>query len=223
MSDFQAEGKRILLVEGPDDWNVVKNICSQLQLGIIHEWHHGKPASGTQHATQGKEALLQSLPQHLKASDISSLGIILDADESLNNSWQSVRHTLIRSGYADVPKQPFPDGTVLPAPTEPTSLLPRVGIWIMPNNQISGTLEDFLSFLIPDGDALLPHAQDIISNLPEKRFTDAHRPKALMHTWLAWQKEPGKPYGQAITTRYLDTSLPVAKTFADWLKRTFFE
>ena len=44
-----------------------------------------------------------------------------------------------------------------------------------------------------------------------------------MHTWLAWQSEPGKPYGQAISAKYLNTDLPMAKTFANWLRRTFFD
>ena len=179
-----AQGKRILLVEGPDDAHVVKNICGRLKLGKIDDTHHGKPSTANDPATQGKQALLQSLPQHLKGSDIASLGIILDADENLAGSWQAVRQVLIASGYADVPEQPAVEGTVLKSPPEPT-LLPRVGVWIMPDNQINGTLEDFLSFLVPTDDVLLPCARQAISGLPEQRFSSNSTSKALMHTWLA--------------------------------------
>ena len=93
----------------------------------------------------------------------------------------------------------------------------------MPDNQLDGTLEDFLKFLVPEGDPLLPYAEQTLNNLPETHFTSPRRPKALMHTWLAWQNEPGKPYGQAISAKYLNTDLPMAKTFANWLRRTFFD
>lgn len=222
MNHFQTEGKRTLLVEGPDDEHVIKSICGQLRIGIIDECLHGNQTSQGKLGSQGKEALLQALPTHLKGSDRSSIGIVLDADENLDGSWQAIRKKLIESGYTGVPEHPDPAGTVVLPPPEPT-ILPRVGIWLMPDNELDGTLEKFLSLLVPENDDLLPLARRTISDMPKKRFTEAHAPKALMHTWLAWQKEPGKPYGQAITARYLDTSLPIAQTFANWLRRTFFE
>jgi hypothetical protein len=63
-----------------------------------------------------------------------------------------------------------------------------------------------------------------IDNIPSRhrRFSDVRAAKARIHTWLAWQEEPGKPFGQAISARYLDPNLPAANTFATWLQRTFF-
>jgi hypothetical protein len=37
-----------------------------------------------------------------------------------------------------------------------------------------------------------------------------------------WQEEPGKSFGQAVSARYLDPSLPAADVFAAWLQRIFF-
>ncbi len=42
-----------------------------------------------------------------------------------------------------------------------------------------------------------------------------------MRTWLAWQEEPGKPFGTAITARYLDADAPPAKALVDWMRRLF--
>lgn len=94
----------------------------------------------------------------------------------------------------------------------------------MPNNCVAGILEDFLRFLVPLNDPLFDHVvQSIDTILPGHcRFTDLKKPKARIHTWLAWQEEPGKPFGQAITARYLDPDLPAADVFAQWLHRTFF-
>lgn len=45
--------------------------------------------------------------------------------------------------------------------------------------------------------------------------------KAEIHTWLAWQKEPGKPLGQAITARYLNPNAPDAQQLIAWIRRVF--
>jgi hypothetical protein len=94
----------------------------------------------------------------------------------------------------------------------------------MPDNRVPGIIEDFLKFLIPDGDDLLTHVERSVDSIaPElRRFNELKYPKALIHTWLAWQEEPGHPYGQAIAARYLDARLPSADMLAGWLRRTFF-
>lgn len=218
-------GKSVMLVEGPDDEHVIKSICGQLKLGLIDDFRYGRRGASND---RGKQSLLMALPIQLLESDVTAVGIVLDADDDLHASWQAITHAL-RSvsgaggdqGYPEIPPEPDPFGTVIPAPGG-LSLLPRVGIWIMPDNRLNGALEDFLKFMVPADDGLLPHAESVIDSLPHTPFTPAHRTKALVHTWLAWQKEPGKPYGQAISARYLDTSLPEAQLFADWLRRTFF-
>lgn len=94
----------------------------------------------------------------------------------------------------------------------------------MPNNKLPGCLEDFLRFLVPDEDPLFAHVEHALDGIPpeQRRFDALKRPKAKIHTWLAWQAEPGKPFGQAISSRYLDPDLPMADVFARWLQSTFF-
>ena len=52
-------------------------------------------------------------------------------------------------------------------------------------------------------------------------YTSVHRPKALIHTWLAWQETPGMPMGQAITARVLSHESPIAIAFVAWLQHLF--
>jgi hypothetical protein len=205
-------GKRVLMVEGVDDEHVVKHICKERRLGLIDKIRD----------CNGKAPLLENLAVQLKESDICSLGILLDADTDLQARWQAVTSRLKQAGYTEVPADPSPEGTVIPAPAN--SLLPRVGIWLMPDNRVNGILEDFLRFLVPEGDPLFAHVEQSLDTIPARqcRFTELKKPKALIHTWLAWQEEPGRPFGQAITARYLDASLPAAGIFAGWLQRTFF-
>ena len=101
-------------------------------------------------------------------------------------------------------------------------IVPRIGIWIMPDNKIPGILEDFVKYLIPEDDSLRDYSLQCVDNLPEKRFKDSYRSKAEIHTWLAWQEEPGTPMGLAVTKKYL-CNVDSARTFLDWLNRLFNE
>lgn len=104
------------------------------------------------------------------------------------------------------------------------TLLPRLGVWIMPDNQKSGTLEDFLRFLVPQPTILFDHVRNSVAAIPEgeRRFKPLDEPKAIIHTWLAWQKEPGRPFGTAITARFLDPNVPEVDVLVAWLNRLFF-
>ena len=99
------------------------------------------------------------------------------------------------------------------------------GIWMMPDNQTKGILEHFLRFLVPQGSRLFEHVESSVATIPEgeRRFTKLAEPKALIHTWLAWQEEPGKPLVTAITARYLDPDVPEVDVLVAWLKRLFQE
>lgn len=204
-------GKKVLLVEGKDDENVIKHICGNRGVGQIEIQQEGNV-----------EELLHGLPVRLKASDIAVLGVLLDADTDPMGRWQAVRQPLVQAGYEQVPETPAADGTVLAAPLY--SLLPGFGVWMMPDNGSAGILEDFLRFLVPPESRLFGHVNTCVASIPEdeRRFSKAAEPKAIIHTWLAWQKEPGRPLGTAITARFLDPDVPQVHLLAGWLKRLFF-
>jgi hypothetical protein len=206
--------RKVLLVEGRDDEHVLKNLCGQRGIPPLDEV---KPHEGVDH-------LLESFPVRLKASeDGDVVGLVIDADTDLASRWESLRQRLTRAGYEAVPDSPAPEGTILDPPTG--KLLPRVGIWIMPDNRISGILEDFLRLLVPHGSRLFDHVTSCVAAIPqdERRFSQLAEPKAVIHTWLAWQEEPGKPLGTAITARYLDPHAPQVDVLVSWLKRLFFQ
>jgi len=52
-------------------------------------------------------------------------------------------------------------------------------------------------------------------------FKEAHLSKAELYTYLAWQDEPGKPFGIAITAHALQPETKIAHLFTDWLHRLF--
>jgi len=99
----------------------------------------------------------------------------------------------------------------------------------MPNNQLPGMLEDFLQFLLPTDDSLWKRAETSVREIPEDdlpfdltgKDKTPWLKKAQIHTWLAWQKEPGRPLGQAITKSYLNSKAPLAQKLVDWLRKLF--
>jgi len=124
-------------------------------------------------------------------------------------------------GYEKLRDNPAAEGTIVEPPAG--KFLPRVGIWIMPDNQTKGILEDFLRFLVPEGSALFEHVKSSVAAIPqgERRFHLLAEPKAVIHTWLAWQEEPGKPLGTAITARYLDPDVTQVDVLVSWLNRLY--
>jgi hypothetical protein len=167
---------------------------------------------------KGIENILKALPIALKLRKPRRLGIIVDADDDLDRRWQSFYNILVATGYNNVPSVPIIAGTIITQ-----TRLPEIGIWLMPNNQMTGMLEHFASALIHPSDILWPMACDVVQEVIATKcnFASVHQRKAEIHTWLAWQEEPGKPMGQAITKRYLDAGAPHAQKLIAWLRNLF--
>jgi len=207
----------VLLVEGKDDDAVVNAIARDGASSLVFKIKHGELGG----STGGIEWVLQTLPTTLKQTDlIRRLGVVVDAYIDLMSRWMAITRILGAGGYSDLPAKPEFRGTIIQS-TNPRR--PVVGIWLMPDNRLPGMLEDFTALLVPPDDALFIHARSCVRGLPLAygRFSQCHLPKADIHTWLAWQEEPGKPLGTAITARFLDASLPPAQAFRRWLVRLF--
>lgn len=203
---------KVVMVEGKDDEHVIKHLCG----------NRGIPPVLKVLGHQSVENLLESIPVRLKAAyDGDIVGIVLDADESLTNRWAAVRQHLLKLSYANVPITPANFGLIIDPPDE--SLLPRVGVWLMPDNQLNGMLEDFLALLVPASAPLFDRIKRTVDDIPdtERLFSLTARSKVLIHTWLAWQKDPGLPFGTAITARFLDPLHTEADKFVAWLRQLY--
>ena len=207
-------GIKILMVEGTDDRHTVMHICRSY--GIPDQIEIQTCGSVGQVLASIDVRLLQAVEE----GDV--VGIMVDADESASNRWQAIRRSILAAGYADVPEQMADGGVIIEPPAG--TILPRAGVWIMPDNRAAGILEDFLRFMAPTDSALFQYAEVSVDGIPtaERRFRDVDRPKALLHTWLAWQETPGRPFGTAISAQFLDPAVPETAAFAAWLRNLFF-
>lgn len=196
-----------LLVEGNDDQHVIWTLCEKFKVEENFDVID----------TEGIEKLFAQIPIRLKQSGIDTIGIVIDADSNLTGRWNSLSGIFTNLGYT-LPVQIPVDGLVI----QLSGI--KLGVWIMPNNSLNGMLEDFISFLVPDEDQLLKFANDTLAEIETNslnKYSSIHKSKALIHSWLSWQEDPGTPMGLAITKRYLSTEKDICKSFVEWLNETF--
>jgi len=142
------------------------------------------------------------------------IGVVLDATEG---RWAQVTSKLGPHGYT-IPPTRDPKGTIL----EGDEAKPTVGVWIMPDNVSQGMLEDFLLPGAPPGGVeVAREAVELAKKKEVATFKDVHHSKAVIHTYLAWQDEPGRPLGLSVTSKLLSAETPAAKRFIAWLTRLF--
>ncbi len=170
----------------------------------------------------GYDKAIALLKLAIYQSDLSNIGIIVDAnDAGAAARWQAIRNILTDKYSEETLAQA--DGQVGPKVIQEANL-PTLGVWIMPDNDGTGYLEHFLSGLVPPGEALWGHVNTVVTTLraqPFNEISEAKSGKAMLHTWLAWKKEPGKPFGQALVAQYFDIHAPSVEPFLDWFKATF--
>ena len=201
----------IFLVEGNNDENVLRHL-SRIH-GIINNIKdiHVDPC-------EGLPDLLNLIPVRVKANP-PSLGIIVDANADIQTRWKELSTILSAHGYF-LPDVPEKQGTIVRQ-----NNLPLLGIWLMPDNQSNGMLENFLITMVPAEDKLFPIADRTLTEIEQKpeliRYPLHKHSKALVHTWLAWQQKPGLPFGTAIAEHYFNTDNELVKQFLEWVKKLF--
>ena len=199
---------KILLVEGKNDQHVIWSLCNKFSINENFDVID----------CEGIDKLIEQIPIRFKQSGIEAIGVIIDADIDLNSAWQKIRSSFLTQN-CPVPENIPSDGLIC----EKSAGI-KTGAWIMPDNNLNGMIEDFISFLIPEDDSLLPIADDILLNIEQNdlnKYSLSQKSKAKIHTWLSWQEEPCTPMGLAITKRYLTTNHAVCTKFIDWLKELF--
>ncbi|MFK7032196.1 DUF3226 domain-containing protein [Flavobacterium oreochromis] len=197
-----------LLVEGNDDQHVIWALCEKFE--VIENFDVID--------CEGITKLYQQIPVRFKQSQIDTIGLIIDADSEIKDSWKSIGTLLTSQGFT-IPESIPLEGLIL---MNSTGF--KVGVWIMPNNNENGMLEDFISFLVPKDDKILPIVNETLTNIEKKglnKYSLIHKSKATIHSWLSLQSDPGTPMGLSITKRYLTTEEETCLKLVNWLKELY--
>ena len=215
--------KNWMLVEGRNDQYVLRSLLRYhgIDCAIPDREKYGEEAIVIDQR-ENIEGVLDALKIVLDDGDLARLAVIVDADTNIDARWDSLRNIFARFGGEDMPHSPSAEGTIITLIQHYRTL--KVGVWLMPDNQAPGILENFVSFLISGDDApLWQHAIKCVNKIPEtqRHFPEVALPKAQVHTWLAWQQKPGQPLGLAVTSKYLDADAPHASNLINWVKRVF--
>ena len=199
-----------LYVEGSDDQHAIRHLL--LAHGLTEERMPKLRQTG------GGAPMLSAMTDAIRAGTGATLGFVLDANSSVKPRWQAVCSRL-RAAEVDAPNEAVAAGFV----GESTGYRTRVGVWLMPDNRRPGALEDFLRDLISEDDALMAHAEESTRAAKElgAQFRDVDAPKAVLRAWLAWQRQPGLPYGTAIKAGFIGSEIEVAARFVGWFRRVF--
>jgi len=204
----------MLYVEGNDDKHA---IIALLKRHGIDMANGRRPVMIKDH--NGVERLLEAMPEATRTATDRPVGFVLDVDVEISDRWAAVCSRLKDAGL--VPPTVCPaDGYFGQLP----GYAHQVGVWMMPDCVSDhGKLEHLLKTLVPAADRLWPHAEQTTDQAKKMggRFSNNDQIKATTHCWLAWQQEPGKPFGTAISARFLRHDSPEALAFLRWLKRLF--
>ncbi len=207
---------RKLLVEGNTDKRVIPFLMEAN--GV--EWEGGGDPT-VYIETQGSvDEILKSgvIESELNATGLQALGVIVDANGNARARWNQVRERC-RGLFPELPESIPEEGLDV---VHPDGM--RFGVWVMPNNRFTGMLEDFLVELVPErSGGLYEMARNCVADAANAGapFKEPHTRKAELHTWLAWQDEPGRQLHEAVHYRILDPESPESVPFVRWFRSLF--
>jgi hypothetical protein len=237
-----------LYVEGADDISAISGLLKRYDLdterGKKHLFirHSGNDAIGS---TGSDSELFAELPDRVRENPETPCGFVFDIDIEATTRWARVKQRL-----ESLQASPFRLQFENPLPTGcDTDGLPGFvgkvkgyahpfGIWLMPDCKTDGQkLEHLIETLIRKDDPILKFAKESTAKVPAiveeanqlilpptitfSTFAPKDRINAELRAWLAWQEEPGQPFGAAITNKSLCYDSPEALAFLRWLSRLY--
>jgi hypothetical protein len=213
----------LLLVEGRNDCNAIFQLV-RLRFGA-------DPAFGI-YDCESDEGALNQLGARLVVPipTQSVLGLVLDTDIEGSTLADAVprRFAQLRGRLGadyDLPDD-FPEEGLIIDPRlgrQAVARLPRIGVWLMPNNKVFGMFEDLL--LESLGKRERDYASTVVKQAKTDQialYHDSHFSKAVIRTYMAWQEPPDVQYlGLAIQKGQFQNLEAACAQFLDWLGRLF--
>ena len=171
--------------------------------------------------TNGRDNLVTTIRDRLMRRQFYSnqnnavVGIIIDADDDLDNIWKRINTELIRAEVHIHPSRaPDPKGSIFVRPKPRL----KVGVWVMPDNVNTGELEDFVARMVPEDNADWRLAREYVHSTERKFGKKVTR--AEVWAWIATRKEPSR-FDEAIKNGDLHTDGEPCQRFIAWLNRLF--
>jgi len=192
-----AKSARLVAVEGRDDQSFFESLARYLNLqGIQVVAMEGK------FPLKEKIASIKLIPNF--GNVVTSLGVVIDADDNWVTTLESLKGALADAGFA------VPTSCSVTAEGSP-----RVTIMLFPCANTPGMLEDLCLTAVASNPAM-DCVNGYFECLSSKEIAQDNLSKAKMHAFLASLKEPDLRVGHAACKGYLpfnDAAFTEAKTF----------
>ncbi len=218
-----ANSQKILLVEGETDKSFFEEICKKLSLNTTVQVAPPRDLGGTHNTKGGVLNHLKILLPQLEDGQLTNIAVIVDADyiehgsggqktvEQVSDVLESFDFTLKNSTSNQ-------EGLLF----KHSDGLGDFGLWVMPNNNREGMLEDWIIECIKnDETALFQQATTAVQQLSSPKFKTHLQAKAEVATWLAWQKTPGHGLYSVMKEGLLDENSVLYTKLGNWLKSIF--
>ncbi|MDO9140555.1 MAG: hypothetical protein Q7U38_09540, partial [Methylobacter sp.] len=188
-----VNSSHVLLVEGEGDRGFFDQVCRSLALNPAIKVAPPKDYQADYeeqlwNSKQGVLNLLDDLLNELldEVAPTQRLAIIIDADYEreqglgYEKTIQQVNKIAEDYGFSLAENQTH--GLCF----KHSDGLAEFGLWVMPNNQTDGMLEDFIKTCVSTNEqSLFDHATQAVQAVPEpKKFKPHHYSKAQVATWL---------------------------------------
>jgi hypothetical protein len=225
----------VLLVEGEADRGFLELICKNLTIHPDIQFPHqietvfpkDYQADYENNVHNGKEGVRNFLNDLLaelldSESSVKKLAAIVDADYdpkdkvAFQKTLANFQTTVSEHGF--ILLEDNTHGLIFKLQDSDITF----GLWIMPDNQAEGTIEDFVKTCIhSDEQPLLNHAIDVVKNVPNKKFEKHNVSKAEVATLLAWQRKPSLGLYCSVEDKLIDTKHTLFQELERWLKQIF--
>lgn len=221
----------LLIVEGISDKDFIQQLLEyeglniNLDIRVVTAPDVDKAIS---HTT--KQAVIRALDAVIKQLDDGSyerIGVLIDMDyqhdsptpiKQLNVQQLNVKlnqHNFIKTSQLSDDKGIYFNNPDFSHP---------IGVWLMPNNQDEGYLEDWIESCITDKRAsYFDSAENFINSFNNAHFKPHVATKAKVYTWLAIQPKPSQDLSRCLSPKYdlLDKNSISYQNFKHWLVTTF--
>ncbi|VAW46250.1 hypothetical protein MNBD_GAMMA04-291 [hydrothermal vent metagenome] len=218
-----ANSKKILLVEGETDRSFFEEMCKKLSLNTLVQVALPRDLGGGYNSKEGVLNHLNVLLPQLEDGQLLNIAVVIDADYIEHGSGgkktlEKVTDILKSFDFALSGSASSSEGLLF----NHSDGLADFGLWVMPNNDGEGMLEDWIKTCIKnDEKALFQQATTTVKQLSSPKFKPHLKSKAEIATWLAWQKKPGCGLYSVMKEGLLDENSVPYKKLAHWLKSVF--
>ena len=180
---MRIESERLLLVEGPDDQNLLK--------ALIHHWPddaHPDVQFIVAHGVSTFKAKIDAIriAARRDGRNLRAIGIVRDADQDAAGAWRSVCDAVASSGLEPPDRHAaFSDAS------------PSVGIFIMPDGESNGVLETLCRRAVAEKPAAHCVERYLTCLDEHDAMSSRNRDKSFAHAYLASRRDPVARVGEA--------------------------